>query len=323
MLEQSFARELGIRSGDRVKIATPAGVNSLTVSGTAVTLGRGPYPGLVDAVAWVLPETLTRLVPDPGDLTNGIAIRVANPDASTSYASKVNALFPNQQVYGNDDWHEMKSAYNRWNQLASVFFGVFSVFAMLAVALIIANAIGGRVLAQYREIGLIKAIGFTPGQVMTVFLVQHLLLGLVGATAGIGSARCWPPSSSITPRHSSVRRSPLRSIRSSRSRSWPRCSFSSSSSPCCQPGAARASARYKRSPPGSRPPIRDRRCPARVAHETAVAAGRLGRDQGCVLAAGANALHRRGAGHNRHHRHLRARNRGHDRTTNQQPGAER
>ena len=89
-------------------------------------------------------------------MTNGIAVRVANPDASTSYASKVNALFPDQQVYGNDDWHEMKSAYNRWNQIASILFGVFSVFAVLAVAFIIANAIGGRVLAHYREIGLIE-----------------------------------------------------------------------------------------------------------------------------------------------------------------------
>ncbi len=186
VLEQSFARELGLHVGDRVNIATPSGVNSLRVTGVAVTLGRGPYPDWSIAVSWVLPETLTRLVPDRSLLSNGIAVRVENPDASASYASKVNALFPNQQVYGNDDWHEVKSAYNRWNQIASVFFGVFSVFAVLAVAFIIANAIGGRVLAQYREIGLMKAIGFIPRQVTTIFLLQHLLLGLMGAIAGIG-----------------------------------------------------------------------------------------------------------------------------------------
>jgi putative ABC transport system permease protein len=186
VLEQSFARELGIKVGDRVSVATPNGVSDLTVAGLAVTLGRGPYPDWSTAVSWVLPETLARLAPDRSTWSNAISVKVADPENSTDYAAKVNALFPNQQDYGNDDWHEVKSAFNMWNQIASIFFGVFSVFALMAVAFIIANAIGGRVLAQFREIGLMKAIGYTPSQVTTVFLAQHLLLGLAGALAGIG-----------------------------------------------------------------------------------------------------------------------------------------
>ncbi len=185
VLEQSFARELGIHTGDQVTVSTASGVSTLTVSGLAVTLGRGPYPDWSTSVAWVLPDTLARLAPDRSTWANAISVKVANPELSGSYATKVNALFPGQQVYGNDDWHEVRSAFNRWNQIASIFFGVFSIFAILAVALIIANAIGGRVLAQYREIGLLKAIGFTPGQVTTIFLLQHLLLGLAGALTGI------------------------------------------------------------------------------------------------------------------------------------------
>jgi len=66
-----------------------------------------------------------------------------------------------------------------------LFLGVFSVFALFAVGFIVANAIGGVVLSQYREIGLLKAVGFTPGQVTLLFLIERLGLGLVAGVAGL------------------------------------------------------------------------------------------------------------------------------------------
>ena len=41
----------------------------------------------------------------------------------------------------------------------------FSVFALLAAAFTIANVVSGIVLTSYRDIGVMKAVGFTPGQV--------------------------------------------------------------------------------------------------------------------------------------------------------------
>jgi putative ABC transport system permease protein len=83
------------------------------------------------------------------------------------------------------DWHSAQEDMTEWNRINSAFLGVFSAFALLAAGLIIANAIGGRVLAQYREIGLLKAIGFTPRQVAGVYLLQHLALALVGSLIGL------------------------------------------------------------------------------------------------------------------------------------------
>jgi putative ABC transport system permease protein len=65
-----------------------------------------------------------------------------------------------------------------------VFLGVFSGFALLAVGFIIANAIGGQVLAQYREIGLLKAVGFTPGQVTVLLLLENMLIAVPAALVG-------------------------------------------------------------------------------------------------------------------------------------------
>ena len=48
-------------------------------------------------------------------------------------------------------------------------------------------------LAQYRDIGLLKALGMTPGQVTLVFLIEHVLLALIGGLLGLASALALSP----------------------------------------------------------------------------------------------------------------------------------
>src|SRR5690606_40632441 len=45
------------------------------------------------------------------------------------------------------------------------------------------GAIGTGIRGHLRDIAVLKAIGVTPGQVVRVFLVQHLLYALLGAVA--------------------------------------------------------------------------------------------------------------------------------------------
>ena len=83
----------------------------------------------------------------------------------------------------------------------------FSVFALFAAAFIVVNVVTGVVLAGYRDIGVLKAIGFTPTQVTTDLLgqiVHPCHLGLArgrghrdrresaGPGAGVGGV--WPPA---------------------------------------------------------------------------------------------------------------------------------
>jgi putative ABC transport system permease protein len=61
----------------------------------------------------------------------------------------------------------------------------FSAFALLAAVFIIFNMVSGVVIAAYRDFGIMKSIGFTPGQVLLVLLTQILAPVLAGCLAGI------------------------------------------------------------------------------------------------------------------------------------------
>ncbi|MBR2358786.1 MAG: ABC transporter permease [Lentisphaeria bacterium] len=59
------------------------------------------------------------------------------------------------------------------------------IFIVLVAAFSIANTLITSVYQKTREIGVLKALGATPGQVMNIFLLQGLLVGVIGSTLGI------------------------------------------------------------------------------------------------------------------------------------------
>src|SRR5437660_1415622 len=61
----------------------------------------------------------------------------------------------------------------------------FSVFALAATAAIVANLVTGIVISGYREIGIMKAVGFTPVQVVGVFELQVLVPAAAACIVGI------------------------------------------------------------------------------------------------------------------------------------------
>jgi putative ABC transport system permease protein len=72
-----------------------------------------------------------------------------------------------------------------FDQLATLM-NVFTVLALLAAAVLVANTMGTLIGEQRREIGMMKAIGGTRRQIRRVYLRTALLLGAIGSVLGIG-----------------------------------------------------------------------------------------------------------------------------------------
>ena len=66
------------------------------------------------------------------------------------------------------------------------------LLAILAVASV-AVLVGGRMAEQTRRVGLLKAVGATPGTVAAVLLVEHVGLAVVAGALGLGAGRLAAP----------------------------------------------------------------------------------------------------------------------------------
>jgi putative ABC transport system permease protein len=185
VLERSYAEYLGVEVGETVDFKVGEGFVPLTVTGIAIDTGRGTYPDWSPGHAWVLPETLPALESDTTQRGTLLLVRLEDPEAAELFVRSALDSLGSREVINVIYWQQAQEDLTEWNRINSVFLGVFSAFALIAVGLIIANAISGRILAQYREIGILKATGFTPRQVAGVYLVQHLMLALISSLIGL------------------------------------------------------------------------------------------------------------------------------------------
>jgi putative ABC transport system permease protein len=192
VLERSFARAFGVRVGMPITIQ---GLNTenthvLSVIGIADTADQGPYPASPPGLAWTLPAAFRSITPQVQDTEQLVGLRLADPNAARiSVPQQVVDLLGQSHVERMTLWTDVRTAMEADNKLLGLLLGLFGVVALVAAALAIGNATGGRVLAQLPDIALLKVSGVTRAQVTAILLVEQCALGLVGVLIGSGCAR--------------------------------------------------------------------------------------------------------------------------------------
>ncbi|MCT2591306.1 ABC transporter permease [Streptomyces sp. N2-109] len=188
VLENSFAQALWAETGDTLTVPGIGGTRTLKVIGVAETAEPHYRPGEQPGVGWVLPSTLagTANTAD-GDAGQTLGLRLHDPRDTDFIVQRAVTELGADQVAGVTKWQEARADAEEGYRLLGLVFGVFGLGALLAGALVASGAISTRIRGQLRDISVLKAIGFTPGQVTGVFLIQHLAMALLAVALGTGT----------------------------------------------------------------------------------------------------------------------------------------
>lgn len=179
-------------TGETISALTSAGVVSFKVVGEAIELGgHASVVNFVNAAApaWVLPADVEALVSKQSPLGYEMAYRFQHAGTQAELDADRHmidaALPPGSETGTAADWMRMRAGSLWLVVLVSGILFAFTAFALLAVTLITGSVVAGSVLAGFREIGISKALGFTPLDVLAVYVGQMAVPALVGAVAGI------------------------------------------------------------------------------------------------------------------------------------------
>lgn len=185
VLESRLARALLAEPGDTLTL--PGTARVLTVEGIADSAEPGYSPGSQPGLVWTLPSAVRA----PNGQVTGV--RLSDP-ADTDYAVQRAVTVLGADAVGEvSTWQQGRAAAQGENRLLGQVLGLFGLGALMAAALAVHGAIGTRIRGHLRDLSVLKAIGFTPGQVVRVFLLQHLAYAALGAVAaaalteGLGS----------------------------------------------------------------------------------------------------------------------------------------
>ena len=155
----------------------------------------------------------------------------------------------NSAVERYSTWQQVKDSMASNDRLLGLLLALFGIIALVAAPCAIANVTAGRVLVQRQDIAMLKALGFTPGQVVRMLLAEQTLLGAAGAALGLIAARIMTSPEFVRPPDGTpVGLAPLSGDLDGADRGREPCS-PSRSPPSSRPGGP---AGCRRSPPSSR-----------------------------------------------------------------------
>ncbi|MFF2378944.1 ABC transporter permease [Streptomyces sp. NPDC058108] len=175
VLESRLARALLAAPGDTLTL--PGGSEQLTVVGVADSAEARYRPGEEPGLVWVPPAAVSH---PTGQV---IGLRLTDP-AETDYAVQRAVTTLGSGAIGEvSTWQQARAEAQGDNRLLGQVLGLFGVGALIAAGFAVHGAISTRIRGHLRDISILKAIGFTPGQVVRVFLCQHVAYALFGAVA--------------------------------------------------------------------------------------------------------------------------------------------
>ena len=180
-----LAEDLGLRVGDKLRL--DAGRDAVTVVNVAGIFELGVRE-LDSRYVYLDLKQAQTLLGLPGGVTV-IDVTVRDIFAADGVAARIGRL----TGLKSESWMQTNAQLMNALTSQSLSTNMISVFVALSVAFGIASVLSVSVVQRTREIGILRAMGTTQGQMLWVFLIQGALFGLAGSAIGsaAGYALVW------------------------------------------------------------------------------------------------------------------------------------
>ena len=196
IIGRELSLRLGAFLGDRINVVSPVGpisalgmipkVRGFRVAGVFES-GMFEYDSSLAYVSIRQAQEFFNM----GETVTGIEVRVDDIFAAGTIARRIEQTigFP----YWARDWMKLNK-----NLFSALKLEKFMMFILLVLVVVVASfnivsTLTMIVVEKHREIAILKAMGATGPAVMRIFMLNGLVIGLVGTTVGIplGYAICW------------------------------------------------------------------------------------------------------------------------------------
>ncbi|MFD7902087.1 ABC transporter permease [Kitasatospora sp. NPDC059747] len=182
-----------------VVVNNPAGGAAAKFVGTPLTTSTGLKLTVVgfatgmsqSAGGWVTPEQAAALHPTGRQMLYRFTDAATEQQLTASLAGATEGL-PKDAVASAQSYLVLKRAFSAGADAYLPLMTVFGVLGLVVAALIVGNVVSGAVVSGYRHIGVLKSIGFTPRQVVVVYLTMVSVPAVVGTV--LGTAAGWAAS---------------------------------------------------------------------------------------------------------------------------------
>ena len=180
IIGRELAADLGVRVGDRIGLATGSGATTVSDSLRVTALVDLGVRELNRRSVIVPLRSAQSLVGLPGGATS-LELKVDDIWLAQTLAADLAQRLP----YKVESWQQANASLVSALNAQSISTGVIRGVVMVVVVLGIASVLVVSVVQKRREIGILRAMGATQGQVLCIFLLQGAIVGAIGSALGV------------------------------------------------------------------------------------------------------------------------------------------
>ncbi|HLB24972.1 MAG TPA: lipoprotein-releasing ABC transporter permease subunit [Nitrospirota bacterium] len=188
ILGRELASMLGVITGDVVRVVSPFG--TMTPLGMAPKLKEFTVRGIFDTGMYEYDSKLAYIsIPQAqeffglGDAVTGFEVRIDDIDLSGALAHTIQDKlgFP----FRARDWQQMNRSLFSALKLEKITMFVILVLIILVASFNIVSTLIMIVIEKAREIAILKSMGATRAGIMSIFMINGVVIGVVGTLIGL------------------------------------------------------------------------------------------------------------------------------------------
>ncbi|MFI6106324.1 FtsX-like permease family protein [Streptomyces sp. NPDC051310] len=171
----------GIEIGSALRTSDTADAPALSVVGFAVSSSR-------TADSWATPAQVAALASGGHPVMSQMLYRfdrAGTKEQILAARAKLAAAVGSGALLGTQSWLDTKRAADQGAAATVPFVTAFGVLGIVMSVIIVSSVISGAVGTGLRRIGILKAIGFTPREVVRAYVAQALVPASVGIVVGV------------------------------------------------------------------------------------------------------------------------------------------
>jgi lipoprotein-releasing system permease protein len=178
LMGRGLAKKLNIQVGDRLNLTTPQGnVFNLKVAGI-FAVGIGAYD---DITCYAHLATVQSMLQKDKRYITEISINLANLDQADEFAHKMQKTFQ----YKTEDWMTANATMLVGKIFRNILTATVSSTLLLVAGFGIYNILNMTILNKMKDIAILKATGFSSGDIMAIFMIESVLIGFLGSLLGL------------------------------------------------------------------------------------------------------------------------------------------
>lgn len=178
LMGEKLAKKMNVTVGDRVSLTTPKGNTFLL---NVVGIFAFGIATIDDTRCYVNLQTAQKLLGKTADYVTDINIKLIDYREAAEVAKIL------EETYGfrAEDWQSANASILAGELIRNTMTYVVAITMLVVAGFGIYNIMNMTVISKLRDIAIMKATGFEAGNIISIFLFQSMIIGILGALLGV------------------------------------------------------------------------------------------------------------------------------------------